>query len=250
MTAATQDSLWIRSYHPAPEAAITLLCFPHAGGSASYFHPVSAALSPRVEVLATQYPGRQDRGSEPLIDDLTVLADRLVDLVAARAGKPLALFGHSMGASLAFEVARRLERRGVTPSALFVSGRRAPTAPRDERQHLGTDAELVAEMKRLSGTDSRLLDDEDIVAMVLPWVRNDYKAAETYRYQDGPDVSCPVVAMVGDADPKATAEEVGAWRRHTSGAFELVTFPGGHFYLNDQNAAVLRVLTDRLGVTP
>src|SRR4051794_9909349 len=142
--AQAQRELWLRRFHPAPQAAARLVCLPHAGGSASYYHPLSAALSPAVEAVAVQYPGRQDRRSEPLVDDLLVLADRLADALADEPG-PLALFGHSMGAVLAFEVARRLEREGREIAALFVSGRRAPTAHRDEWLHRVGDAELLDE---------------------------------------------------------------------------------------------------------
>lgn len=245
MSVSPNSDLWLRRFHPARAAGARLVCFPHAGGAASYFHPVSAALSPSVEVLAVQYPGRQDRYAEPLVDDLFVLADRLAGILAAEDG-PLAFFGHSMGASLAFEVARRLEADGTRLLDLIVSGRRAPTADRDERHHLESDADLLAEVKRLSGTDAKILDDEDIVRMVLPAIRNDYKASERYHYRPGTDVTCPVLAMVGDQDPKVTPDEARLWGTRTSGPFELRTYPGGHFYLNDHRAAVIDVISGRL----
>jgi surfactin synthase thioesterase subunit len=246
MTRSLKASPWIRRFHPAPAAAARLVCFPHAGGAASYFHPVSAALSPAVEVLAVQYPGRQDRHAEPLVDDLFVLADRLADVLAEEARGPLAFFGHSMGASLAFEVARRLEPRGTRLLELFVSARRAPTAVRDERAHEKADAALLAEVKRLGGTQAWVLDDEELVRLVLPTLRNDYKAAELYRYRPGPDVSCPVTALIGDSDPKVTEAEARPWAERTSGGFELKTYSGGHFYLNDHATDVIRLLRERL----
>lgn len=246
MTLSLEASAWIRRFHPAAPSAARLVCFPHAGGSASYFHPVSAMLSPAVEVLAVQYPGRQDRHSEPLVDDLFVLADELAGVLAAETGGPMAFFGHSMGASLAFEVARRLELRGTRLTGLFVSGRRAPSASRDERVHEKDDEGLLAEVKRLSGTDAQVLENDELVRMVLPALRNDYRAAELYHYRPGPDVSCPVLALIGDRDPKVTEAEARGWAAHTSGAFELKTYPGGHFYLNDHAAAVTRLLGERL----
>jgi pyochelin biosynthetic protein PchC len=247
MTVSLDAKVWLRRFHPAPSARTRLVCFPHAGGSASWFHPVSAALSPSVEVLAVQYPGRQDRRGEPLVDDLFVLADQLADVLAPEPG-PLAFFGHSMGASLAFEVARRLEPRGTHLLSLFVSGRRAPSTSvsSDEPVHQKDDAGLLAEVRQLSGTDSQVLADAEIVQLVLPSLRNDYKAAETYHYRPGPDVSCPIVALLGEDDPKVTEAEARQWAAYTSGAFELKTFPGGHFYLAEHHAAVNRLLGARL----
>nr|AFI57003.1 thioesterase [Amycolatopsis orientalis] len=245
MTASTAED-WVRRFHPAPEAPHRLLCLPHAGGSASYFFPVSRALSPGIEVLAVQYPGRQDRRAEPLIDSIEELADQVTEAIDGFTDRPLAIFGHSMGATLGFEVARRLEKRGTVPAALFASGRRAPSRHRDERFHEGTDDELLANVRSLAGTDQALLGDDEIVRMVLPAIRADYRAAETYRYPDGPDLTCPIFAMVGDDDPKATVDEASSWERHTSGSFELKVFPGGHFYLNEHSPAILDTISTHL----
>ncbi|MET7936406.1 alpha/beta fold hydrolase [Streptomyces sp. NPDC005322] len=243
----TGTSLWIRQFHPAPTAATRLVCLPHAGGSASFYFPVSKSLAPEVDVLAVQYPGRQDRRHEKCIETIPELADALLPELLPYSDRPLALFGHSMGASLAFEVALRLELKGVVPAVVFVSGRRAPSRHRDETVHLRDDDGLIAEMKSLSGTDSQVLGDEEILRMVLPAIRSDYKAAETYRPTAGPRLAAPIHAYVGDNDPRATVEEARAWGEHTTGDFDLRIYPGGHFYLNDQAphviAAISRVLS-------
>jgi pyochelin biosynthetic protein PchC len=244
---ATMTDRWIRRYHPAPDARIRLVCLPHAGGSASYFFPVSKNLSPKIEVLAVQYPGRQDRRSEPFVPTIAELADTVTALLADETDRPLALFGHSMGAVLGFEIALRLEAAGTTPAALFASGRRAPSTQRDERVHLRDDDGLIAEVKALSGTDSRVMEDDELVRMALPALRNDYRAIETYRWQPGPKLHCPIHALVGDADPKATVEEVRKWGDHTESVFTLDTFPGQHFYLDKHAPAVMNKITDALG---
>ncbi|HEY0449291.1 thioesterase II family protein [Actinophytocola sp.] len=235
----TDTDLWVRRFHPADGAATQLLCLSHAGGSASYFFGVSRALSPEIDVLAVQYPGRQDRLKEPCVSSVHELADRLVAAIEPLTGRPITLFGHSLGATLGYEVAVRLERAGVKPTALFASGRPAPHRSRLERTHLRDDAGLISAMKELGGTDAGLLDDEDVLRMVLPAIRGDYTAAETYAHRPGPRLSCPIVALVSDRDPKVTVQEADAWREHTDGDFELAVFPGGHFYLNDHVPDIL-----------
>jgi surfactin synthase thioesterase subunit len=241
-----RDNTWIRRFHPAPESSPRLVCFPHAGGSATYFFPISRILTPDIEVLAVQYPGRQDRRTEPPIDSIAELADILTEELRGWWDRPTAFFGHSMGATLAFEVARRIEREGRRLTALFASGRRAPSLSRDERCHTLPDDQLLAEIRGLAGTDAALLADDELIRMILPAVRADYRAAETYRYPPGTDLSCPLHALTGDDDPKATVEEAAAWQAHTSSAFQLHVYPGGHFYLNSHATEVLAVISRQL----
>lgn len=241
------NGLWIRRFHPRPDSEVRLVCLPHAGGAASYFFPLSKAMPSFAEVLGVQYPGRQDRRNEPLIDNIPDLADRVYAALLPWADRPLAFLGHSLGASLAFEVARRFEReKDIVAAGLFVSARRAPSTHRSETVHLLDDRGLVAEVDRLDGTASGLLKDEEVLRMVLPAIRSDYRAAETYVYEPGEPLRCPVLAMTGDADPKVTLDEVAAWERHTEGPFELKVYPGGHFYLADHQAAVTEEIAGRL----
>lgn len=243
-----ETGLWIRRFHPAPRARGRLVCFPHAGGSATYYFPVARALSPATDVLAIQYPGRQDRRTEPCVEDIEKLADLLVEELRPWGDVPLTFFGHSMGATVAFEVARRLEAAGTPPLTLFASGRRAPSRVREETVHLADDDRLIDDITRLSGTDSAVLGDPEILRMILPAIRSDYKAAETYRFRPGPPLGSEVVALVGDDDPQVTVEEAGAWREHTTGPFELKVFPGGHFFLDAHVPAVLDLIRGRMDV--
>ena len=139
MTVADGSDLWLRRFHPAADAPVRLVCFPHAGGSASFYFPGSAALADGCDVSALQYPGRQDRRHEPNVDDIGVLADRIAPVLEPLFDRPVVFFGHSMGAVLAFEVARRLEARGHEPALLFASGRRAPSTVREENVHQRDD---------------------------------------------------------------------------------------------------------------
>jgi surfactin synthase thioesterase subunit len=237
---------WIRRFHPAPHASSRLLCLPHAGGSASFFRGLARSLAPEVEVLAVQYPGRQDRRAEPPIGNITGLADGVHAALTGWTDLPTAIFGHSMGAAVAFETALRLTGDGVTPLAIFASGRRAPSRHRQEAVHQLDDDGILAELRQLGGTEAEFLDDPEIRQMILPAVRSDYQAIETYHCQPGATVRCPILVMVGADDPKTSLAEARDWDAHTSAQCELKVFPGGHFYLNQHASAVTELVSIRI----
>ncbi|MFD5115608.1 thioesterase II family protein [Streptomyces sp. NPDC058391] len=247
MTTSTEESLWARRFHPAPDSARQLFCFPHAGGSASFYFPVSAQLSSVAEVFSVQYPGRQDRRRETSPGDIGAMADQVYEALREQLfARPTTFFGHSMGATIAFEVARRFEAEGGELSRLFASGRRAPSRFRDEDVHRRSDDGIVAELKLMSGTNTALLGDEEILRMILPAIRSDYQAIETYRCEPETVVRAPVSVLTGDNDPKTSLDEAEDWRGHTSGSFDLKVFPGGHFYLTSQAPAVIALLREHL----
>jgi surfactin synthase thioesterase subunit len=247
MESLDDGTKWVRKYHSGPHSEVLVVAFPHAGGSASYYVPLSSALSPRVELAAIQYPGRQDRRLEPCIDTIEELANRCYAALRDRLTVPFAFFGHSMGAVIAFEVTRRLQRAGaLLPLRLFVSGRAAPTRQFSGGVHLLDDAGLVAELRRVGGTDARFFDDDELLALILPTTRCDYRAIETYAYQPAEPVRCPIIALAGDADPQATVEEMRAWRRETARSFDLHVLPGGHFFLGTATEQVATIISEAL----
>jgi len=224
-----------------------LVCFPHVGGAATYYFPLSRSLSPAVEVVAVQYPGRQDRRHEAVVDNIQDLADRAFAVLREVVEPPFALFGHSMGAIVAFEVAGRFERvAGTPPVRLFVSGRRAPSRHLRGGVHLLTDAGLVAELRHVGGTDEAFLADEELRAMLLPVIRADYKAVETYLWPRQQPLTCPITVLVGDRDPQTTVDDAAAWTEHSTAGCDLRVFPGGHFYLDAHHDAVVAEITTAL----
>ncbi|WP_395576987.1 thioesterase II family protein [Streptomyces sp. BK79] len=243
----SRSDLWIRKFHPAPDATTRLVCFPHAGGSASFYFPTSRALAPQTEVLAVQYPGRQDRRSERCRESVAELADELTQELLPYTDRPLALFGHSMGATIAFEIAQRLESRDIVPLALFISGRRAPTLDRPENLHMLDDQALVKELAKLNGTSSEILADEEIMRMSIGAIRGDYKAISNYRWQPRPPLQTSLHVHIGDTDEQVSRAEAQEWEHRTTGEFSLTTYAGGHFYLNEHAPRVLEAISARLG---
>lgn len=247
-TLGTTD--WLRVLREVPAPRDQLVCFPPGGGTASSYRDLSSRFDAAVAVLAVQYPGRQDRIGESPIRDLEALAEHIAtELLRQGEVDRLTLFGHSFGATVAFETARRLERAGQEIAALFVSGRPAPAFRETGRLHLGSDEGLIAELERLAADPApiRVLRTEPALAeLVLPAVRGDYQAVETYVYHPGPLLTCPVTAMVSTGDPTTTHEQADRWREVTTGAFDTARFPGGHFYLDENVGAVADFVAARL----
>jgi surfactin synthase thioesterase subunit len=240
---------WIRRYRRVP-GGVPLFCFPHAGGAASYFHPWSASLAPGIEVLAVQYPGRENRTVERCVTNIADLADQIHAALGPSLPGTFAFFGHSMGAILAFEVARRIARdQGRGPAHLFVSGRPAPPRRRNRNLHRAANPVLIAELRSQGGTDPRILAHSEMLELILPVMRADYTASETYLFEPGPLLSCDITAMTGDRDDLHTIEEVAEWSACTTGAFNLRVYPGGHFYLDGCRARVLEVISSALAGT-
>lgn len=209
----------------------TLYIFPHAGGSPKYYVPFAKAFSSDAKRIAVQYPGRDgshDLGSFRSIQDL---AERVYELLPAQHEGPVAFFGHSMGALVAFEVARRFETAGRPISALFVSASAAPG--RIGFEYIPeSDRGLLDAVRESTGANPEFLEDEEFAARILPTLRG-FKAIMNYNCAPDATVTCPIAAYIGDDDEIATPEKVKPWAERTTGEFTLREFPGHHFYLGD-----------------
>lgn len=238
MTDAAPAELWVRRLRAHGDPQVRVICFAHAGGSASTFIPLARLMNTPIEVCGVQSPGREDRRGEACLDSVAALAAGALPEVLARADRPIVLFGHSLGAAVAFEVGRSLEAAGVRPLALFVSGRRAPSVERRDTVHLRSEAGLRAELRLLGGHGLDLLADPAVRRAYLPVIRSDYRAAETYRAEPGARVTCDLTALIGDHDPRVNRSEAQRWQAHTGGRFQLLVLPGGHFQLWENWRAV------------
>jgi len=239
---------WLRQVADCPaEDAPSLICFPHAGGSARYYFPLLRSLS-SMNVAVVQYPGRDDRRLESPIASIAVLADEIAGTLLD--GPPrtrLGLFGHSMGALVAFEVAVRLGSAGWSAEHLFVSASPAPSCARGGRIHQRTDGDIAAELALLGGCSHDAAIERALMSIVMPVLRNDFQAVEAYRPRTGLVLDCPVTALIGSADPRTSSRQARAWSSVTTGRFALRLFAGNHFYINEQAARVTDVIQRELG---
>ncbi|WP_328871971.1 alpha/beta fold hydrolase [Streptomyces sp. NBC_00287] len=251
-TATVHDVPWLRRY-PAANGRpprLRLVCFPHAGGNAQLFRGWSARLPKDVELLAVRYPGRQERLAEPCVEDMAALADAVTAALLDRLDRPIALFGHSMGSSVAYETALRLQaRHGVVPRRLMVSARSAPHRARPTGLHHRSDDDLVAGVRRLGDLGSEAYDVPELRELLLPALRADYRLIENYRPADPPaPVHAPITAYLGSEDPGCNPDAVAAWAELTTADFHLRTYPGDHFYLAPREAELLADITEDLEV--
>ncbi|MFD0412570.1 thioesterase II family protein [Streptomyces sp. NPDC127108] len=234
---------WIRTFHAKPDAKARLVCFPHAGGPSIAFTALSAALPADVELLAVQYPGRQDRRAEPFAEDVTTLATGIVDALADFDDRPLFLLGHSFGSLVAFESARLLQERAGL-ARLFASAAWPPSA--DWRAHADgahSDEEILGHIRWLGGVPDVILNDPEMVAEMIRLMRGDQEVLGRYQAKDGAAITAPLTVLLARDDPKNTAEQMADWERHTTGEYRLELIPGGHFALTEPDPAVVPLLT-------
>src|SRR5262245_43022215 len=231
-------------FEPRPTASLRLFCFPWSGASASSFGGLATCLPDWIETIAVQLPGRGSRKDEPAQARLAPLAGQIVRALNAeltdRPGR-FALFGHSFGALLAYEVARRLNT--WRPELVVLSGSRTPPRPPSVVLHSLGDAELLAALARMGGTAPNRLRDTTFLDYFLPLVRADLTAHETYRPARGV-LTCPVSVWGGNDDWYATPEEVSRWHQFAGSAFRRRTFAGGHFFTSDEAVVRAGILAD------
>ncbi|WP_448449406.1 thioesterase II family protein [Mycolicibacterium phlei] len=233
---------WIKRTPGRTSTGATVV-FPHAGGAAAAYRPLAAALAAGGDdAYVVQYPQRADRLTHPAPETVEQLAE---DLFAAGdwAGiGPLRLFGHCMGAVIAFEFGRVAERHGVELRALWVSASQAPSTIATSPRLPTADAEIVANMVDLGGTDPRLLEDEDFVELLVRAVRADYLAFNRYSCEPGVRLAADIHTIGGESDHRISPDMLRSWEIHTAGAFTLTLFEGGHFYINDHTDAVAELV--------
>lgn len=225
-----------------------LFCLPFAGGGAFTYRTWSTRILDGIEVARVHLPGREARLREQLFTCLESLADTLVEKLTPWIDGPFMLYGHSMGALLAFELARRLRRRNkLLPVHLFVSGYSAPQLPHLEPpfSHL-PDADFIQCVRQYGGLPDVVAQNEELLEIFLPILRADFEMTETYVYQEESPFEFPLTAFGGISDPKTSRDRIFAWDVHTSKQFTAHFIPGGHFFIQDSEQLVLDIINQRL----
>lgn len=238
---------------PKPHAATRLFVFPHAGSGASSYHFLARACKDDpVEVGIIQYPGREMRIKEAPCDDMQAMVALLeADLGGALTERPFAFLGHSMGALVAYELTRRLaETDGRLPLQLFLSGRQAPQRPALNLpvESMSDAAFLDAVGRRYKALPAELMSNPEILSLVLPSLRADFKLMVRYHYRPGPPLHVGLTLLNGTDDPWVDDESVEAWQAQTQQPIARHWLPGGHFYLPDAVTTVRQVLLGALGL--
>ena len=246
--AAPPTNRWLCYFKRNPRASLRLFCFPYAGASAMVYRGWAEKLPANVEVVGIQLPGRASRSGEQPLTKLSDLIELLGPALKGVLNKPFAFFGHSMGALVAFELARLLRREGRPLLLhLFASGRSAPQlndchAP---LYNLPT-SELLKEIKKMDGTPPEVLEHPELMEMMLPLLRADFSMCDTYEYTEAAPLDCPISVFGGFQDVDVPRQNLEAWREHTSSTFSLWMLPGNHFFLHSNETLLLNLLAIQL----
>jgi medium-chain acyl-[acyl-carrier-protein] hydrolase len=239
---------WLGWHRPNPQAGLRLFCFPYGGGGAAAFRTWQDYFPATIEVCPVQIPGREERLNEPCFTSLISLVENIAEQLSGLFDKPFAFFGHSLGAMIAFELARQLRKEQVAqPIHVFASGRRAPQIPDSGPRIYDLPAhEFVAFLRQLNFVRQELLERTKLLELIAPILRADYEMVQTYSYVPEAPFDFPITAFGGAGDFVENGEALEAWRGQTRGPFTLHIFPGDHFFVHSSQPALLAVIARQL----
>lgn len=251
MTTGSASDTWFVPSKAGSHVRLRVFCFPYAGGGASVFRAWANYLPSDVQVCALQLPGRHSRLSERPYWQLKPLVQRLGEVILPLVECPFALFGHSMGALLGFELLRHLRNQhGLSPVYFFASGGQAPHLLKPGPPlHTLPEQAFITELYRLNSLPVEALQSAELMRLILPALRADIALCETYIYSPGAPLDCPISTFRGMQDYRITQYEIDAWAFHTRSGFKLRVLPGDHFFLETARTLLLRAICDDLGFT-
>lgn len=238
---------WFAKMNPSVEAPVRLLCFPSSGAGANMYREWEKHLQ-NVEVYGAQLPGRERRMSERAIDNVHALVENLLVSMRNLRDKPIILFGHSMGALIAYELTCALERQGQRlPEELIVSAFRTPERiNRSKQLHTLEYDEFVIELKKYGGTPEAVLSHRETMELLVPTLRADFKIHETYVFPNNKKLATPITALVGDNDHVVPASHMLGWNNHTGGEYQHHVIEGGHFFIHENRGKCLEIIQNSI----
>ncbi len=242
-----QKNPWITIPQPNPRAKMRLFCFTFAGGGTAFFTNWVQSLPLTIELCPIRLPGRESRLREKPYTSIADIVGPVADAIAPMLDKPFLFYGHSMGGVVSYETARELKRRNLAePQELFISGcRAAHVLDPDPPIHPLPDDEFLAAVAKLNGTPAAVMANKELVQLLLPLLRGDFTAIETYRYAGGEPLNYPLTVFSGDNDPKALVDHMEQWGEHTTARFTHHRMAGDHFFI--QNEPFLKLFGQLLG---
>lgn len=238
---------WFVKVNADVDAPVRIICLPSSGGGANMYRNWEGNLD-NVEIYSVQLPGRERRLSEAPIDNIDALVEALVPEVEKLNDKPLLIFGHSMGALIAYELCCALQRKGSKmPKAVFVSAFRTPERiNRNKKLHPLAFDDFIEELKKYGGTPEEILNHRETMELFVPTIRADFKIHETYVFPNHPQLTIPIISFSGTRDHVVPGSHMIGWNNHTSAEYAHHTIEGGHFFIHDNQARVLMVIQDKV----
>jgi len=234
-SAPNSGRTWFEHLSRSQTPSLRLFCFPYAGGTADVYRSWQRWFPPEIDLCLVHLPGRGRRMTEKAFTRINSLVSVLAPVIVPEIQVPYALYGHSMGAVISFELARELVRNGrKAPEHLFVSGRRAPQWPDTDppTYHLPHD-EFIAELKRLKGTPDEVLAHPELMDLFLSLLRADFEMVDTYEFEPGQLLSCPITVYGGLSDEHVPAESCRGWNEQTSEVCRTRMVQGDHFFVRN-----------------
>ncbi len=244
---AIQMSHWLSKWTDSSAPRVRVICFASAGSGSAPYQAWSQSAPSGVEVRAVQLPGRESRRGEHFVTDFPHFVGEVAAAVQTLSDVPLALWGHSMGAIGAFEVARQLARSVPDqPAHLFIAARSSPGAPYSPIHQLPDEQLLLFLEERYGVIPSAIRDDPQLLNYFLPIIRADLRLLSSYQFVDGPPLACPLTAMGGRNDHSVSEMQLNQWGRFTTGCFKLKMFDAGHFFPQELHQEVVSTITHEL----
>lgn len=239
-----EENKWFLK-QPEKDDRLRIFCFPYAGAGGSVYRSWSYPRDQHVAVCPIQYPGRENRLFEPPIQEMDLLVSEICAQIKKHLDCPYLLFGHSLGAKVAFRVAVAMQKLYAVPKGLIVAGARAPHIPETNPMCHLDDDKIIEELRRLGGTPDEILNHKEIMKLFLPSIRADYTLSDRFLYRESRILDCPVMAVTGEYDTEASLEEMRKWKGYTKKEFTHRAVKGDHFFIMAHEKELLGMIADQ-----